>query len=77
MKSLTLECRPLMDDVPAQRVVCINRADALTKTFFDSDSVLATAQNKKNSSNAFWIYANHFSYNAAGALTSIQLGKGR
>ncbi len=33
-------------------------------------------QSKKNSDSGYWSYANSFSYNAAGAVTSMQLGNG-
>ena len=49
----------------------------LVKNVLDSDGELATVQSKKNANHAFWNYANHFSYNAAGAVTSMQLGNGR
>jgi hypothetical protein len=49
----------------------------VVKNVLDSDGELATVQSKKNPSNAFWTYASHFSYNAAGAVTSMQLGNGR
>jgi RHS repeat-associated protein len=34
-------------------------------------------ESKKNASSGFWTYANSFTYNAAGAVTSMQLGNGR
>ena len=34
-------------------------------------------QSKKNASSGYWAYANSFTYNAAGAVTSMQLGNGR
>lgn len=43
----------------------------------DASGNLALVESKKNASNQFWTYANRFSYNAAGALTSMQLGNGR
>ena len=41
------------------------------------DGELATVQSRKNTNHAFWNFANHFTYNAAGAVTSNQLGNGR
>jgi RHS repeat-associated protein len=47
------------------------------KNVLDSDGELATVRSKKNPNHSFWNYANRFSYNAAGAVTSMQLGNGR
>jgi RHS repeat-associated protein len=49
----------------------------VVKNVLDSDGELATVQSKKNSNYAFWNFANHFLHNAAGAVTSMQLGNGR
>ncbi|PYT01395.1 MAG: hypothetical protein DMF63_00670 [Acidobacteria bacterium] len=49
----------------------------VVKNVLDNDGDLATVQSKKNQNSAFWNYANHFTYNAAGAVTSMQLGNGR
>ena len=32
---------------------------------------------EKNANSGYWAYANNFTYNAAGAVTSMQLGNGR
>lgn len=47
------------------------------KNVLDSDGELATVQSKKNSNHVYWNFANHFTYNPAGAVTSMQLGNGR
>ncbi len=43
----------------------------------DVSGDLARVKSRKNSGQAYWNYANHFTYNAAGAVTSMQLGNGR
>jgi RHS repeat-associated protein len=47
------------------------------KNTIDSNGDLAMVQSRKNSAAGYWSYANSFSYNAAGAVTSMQLGNGR
>jgi RHS repeat-associated protein len=42
----------------------------------DADGDLAQVESKKNASAGYWTYASGFTYNAAGAATSIQLGNG-
>jgi RHS repeat-associated protein len=42
----------------------------------DTNGDLAEVESKKNSSSAYWSYANSFSYNAAGAMTAVRLGNG-
>ncbi|MBK8150248.1 MAG: hypothetical protein IPK58_19140 [Acidobacteria bacterium] len=37
---------------------------------------MQTVKSQKNSTHAFWNYANHFTYTAAGAVASMQLGNG-
>ncbi|MBK7706817.1 MAG: hypothetical protein IPJ30_13865 [Acidobacteria bacterium] len=37
---------------------------------------MQTVKSQKNTNNAFWNYANHFTYTAAGAVSSMQLGNG-
>ena len=49
----------------------------VVKNVLDSGGDLATVQSRKNANHAFWNYANHFTFNAAGAVTSMQLGNGR
>jgi RHS repeat-associated protein len=49
----------------------------VVKNVLDSNGDLAIVQSKKNASSGFWHYADAFSYNAAGAVTSMQLGNGR
>jgi YD repeat-containing protein len=48
----------------------------VVKNILDDNGDLAAVQSKKNANQAHWNYANHFSYNAAGAVTSMQLGNG-
>ncbi|QQS33234.1 MAG: RHS repeat-associated core domain-containing protein [Acidobacteriota bacterium] len=38
---------------------------------------LRIIQSKKNEDSGYWDYAKHFTYNAAGAVTSLQLGNGQ
>ena len=47
------------------------------KNVLDAEGDLSIVLSKKNSSAGFWTYANSFTYNAAGAATSLQLGNGR
>lgn len=49
----------------------------VVKNILDTDGELTTVQSKKNANHAFWNYANHFTSNAAGAVTKMQLGNGR
>lgn len=47
------------------------------KTVLDNDGAVSAVQSKKNStSGPSWDYAQNFTYNAAGAVTSMQLGNG-
>ncbi|MBK8148995.1 MAG: RHS repeat protein [Acidobacteria bacterium] len=48
----------------------------VVKTVLDSEGDLQTVKSQKNANNAFWNYANHFTYTAAGAVASMQLGNG-
>ncbi|MBK8149576.1 MAG: hypothetical protein IPK58_15580 [Acidobacteria bacterium] len=48
----------------------------IVKTVLDSEGDLQTVKSQKNSTHAFWNYANHFTYTAAGAVSSVQLGNG-
>jgi len=47
------------------------------KNELDASGDLALVESKKNPSNAYWTYAGRFAYNAAGAVTSMQMGNGR
>ena len=47
------------------------------KNTLDATGDLSLVQSKKNASSGYWAYANSFTYNAAGAVTSMQLGNGR
>jgi len=49
----------------------------VVKNELDASGDLATVTSKENSSAIFKIYANDFTYNAAGAVTSLRLGNGR
>ncbi len=49
----------------------------VVKNVLDSNGELETVKSKKNSSFGFFDYAKNFNYNAAGAVTSMQLGNGR
>ena len=49
----------------------------VVKNVLDSNGDLALVQSKKNSSSGYWNYASSFTYNAAGAVTGMQLGNGR
>ncbi len=42
----------------------------------DADGSLEMVKSRKNASSGYWAYANNFTYNAAGAVTSMQLGNG-
>ncbi|MBK7707807.1 MAG: RHS repeat protein [Acidobacteria bacterium] len=48
----------------------------IVKTVLDDEGDLQTVKSQKNANNAFWNYANHFTYTAAGAVASMQLGNG-
>ncbi len=43
----------------------------------DADGALEMVKSRKNTNHGYFSYANNFSYNAAGAVTSMQLGNGR
>lgn len=49
----------------------------VVKNVLDQNGDLAMVEAKKNSSSGYWSYANSFTYNAARAVTSMQLGNGR
>lgn len=49
----------------------------VVKNVLDADGDLSVVESKKNSSSGYWSYANSLTYNAAGAVTSMQLGNGR
>jgi RHS repeat-associated protein len=49
----------------------------VVKNVLDSNGDLSLVQSKKNSNSGYWNYASSFTYNAAGAVTSMQLGNGR
>ncbi|HEY0050156.1 MAG TPA: hypothetical protein VGB68_12755, partial [Pyrinomonadaceae bacterium] len=57
----------LAETYPTGRVV---------KNILDADGELSTVQSKKNQNAGFWTYAAHFTYTAAGAVSSMQLGNG-
>lgn len=48
----------------------------VVKNVLDYDGNLSIVQSKKNQTAGFWNYALHFSYTAAGAVSSMQLGNG-
>ena len=48
----------------------------IVKNVLDSDGDLFAVKSKKNSAAGYWNYAESFTYNAAGAVTSMQLGNG-
>ena len=43
----------------------------------DNDGDLSIVQSKKNQASGYWNYADNFTYTAAGAVSSMQLGNGR
>jgi hypothetical protein len=43
----------------------------------DESGDLKLVQSKKNENHAYWNFANHFTHNAAGGVTSMQLSNGR
>jgi RHS repeat-associated protein len=47
------------------------------KNVLDSNGDLSIVQSKKNADSGYWNYARHFTYTAAGAVTSMQLGNFR
>ena len=49
----------------------------VVKNVLDNSGDLAVVQSKKNAASGFWHYADAFTYNPAGAVTSMQLGNGR
>jgi RHS repeat-associated protein len=49
----------------------------VVKNVLDADGDLALVQSKKNANYGYWTYANSFTYTAAGAVSSMQLGNGR
>jgi RHS repeat-associated protein len=49
----------------------------VVRNVLDADGDLANIQSKKNLSAGFWNYAQHFTYTAAGAVSSMQFGNGR
>jgi len=49
----------------------------VVKNVLDNNGDLSLVQSKKNSAYGFFTYANSFTYNPAGAVTSMQLGNGR
>ncbi len=42
----------------------------------DNDGQLEMVKSRKNASSGYWAYANNFTYSAAGAIKSMQLGNG-
>ncbi len=49
----------------------------VVKNVLDNDGDLETVKSKKNSNFGFFDYSKNFTYNAAGAVASMQLGNGR
>jgi len=49
----------------------------VVKNVLDSDGDLEMVQSKKNTNAGYWNYAKSFSYTAAGAVSSMQLGNGK
>ncbi|HRJ90510.1 MAG TPA: hypothetical protein PLX39_17670, partial [Pyrinomonadaceae bacterium] len=49
----------------------------VVKNVIDNNGDLAMVQSRKSANHGFFDYAGSFSYNAAGAVTSMQLGNGR
>jgi RHS repeat-associated protein len=58
----------LKETYPSGRVV---------KNVLDTNGDLSLVESKKNSTSGYWHYADSFTYNPAGAVTSMQLGNGR
>lgn len=48
----------------------------VVKNVLDANGDLARVESKKTSSAGYWRYADNFTYNPAGAVTSLQLGNG-
>jgi RHS repeat-associated protein len=75
------------DTIPDPMTYAYNLAGALieqkypsgrvVRNVIDSNGDLATVQSKKNQNAGYWNYAQHFTYTAAGAVSSMQLGNGR
>jgi RHS repeat-associated protein len=49
----------------------------VVRNIFDNDGQLAIVQSKKNQNSGYWSYADNFTYTAAGAISSMQLGNGK
>ncbi|HMM81521.1 MAG TPA: RHS repeat-associated core domain-containing protein [Pyrinomonadaceae bacterium] len=49
----------------------------IVKTVLDTSGNVSMVQSKKDGNHGFYSYAKNFTYNAAGAVTSMQLGNGR
>jgi hypothetical protein len=49
----------------------------VVRNVLDNDGSLSMVQSKRNASFGYHAYASSFNYNAAGAVTSMQLGNGR
>ena len=49
----------------------------VVKNVLDTDGDLSIVQSKKNANAGYWNYAKSFTYTAAGAVSSMQLGNGR
>jgi RHS repeat-associated protein len=48
----------------------------VVKNTYNTDGELSQVKSKRNSTSGFWNYADAFTYNAAGAVTKLQLGNG-
>ena len=48
----------------------------VVKSVLDNEGDLSMVQSKKTANHGYWNYAHHFSYTAAGAVSSMQLGNG-
>lgn len=49
----------------------------VVKNVLDNNGDLSIVQSKKSANHRFWNYAQHFTFNAAGAVTSLQLRNNR
>ncbi len=49
----------------------------VVKNVLDADGDLSIVQSKKNANSGYWNYAKSFTYTAAGAVSSMQLGNGK
>lgn len=49
----------------------------VVKNVLDNDGDLSIVQSKKNANSGYWNYAKNFTYTAAGAVSSMQLGNGK